>query len=218
MGRLLVIGLLLIIVITSSCNSIHSYRREKKHFYFEEFYSASDSLLLSDFIIYGISEEPKFRLKIQLKDDSLINILKSSLIKLPLNFSQTEDNNNYDNLSFFSGEYLTYEDINKSLLFKTANSYSDKKIIFPILLKYYKQRTNFDPARTVYPRFYCHLTLAVLVVENCEVLYYKQVRHQEIVNAEHHQFEFEDYHVPIAQKHWDELVQEVMKEYIERLE
>lgn len=207
----------LVLFITYSCNTVQSYRSETKHFHFEEFYNSSDSLLLADYIIYGISENQNFRLKIELNDDSLFNILKSSLSKQQLNINYEDENHNYSNLSFFSDEYLTLKKINKSILFKSASDYPDKKLIFPVLLKYYKHRTNFDASVTVYPRFYCQITLAVFVVQNCEVLYYKQVRHEEIVNKEYHPFEFEDFHIPISQQDWDDMIKEVMKEYIERL-
>ena len=206
------------VLVMQSCKSNFFLNKEIQLFHFQNSYNKQDSLHLSDFIFYGISEEPNFRLKIDLNDDSLYNILKGSLSKLKLPIHYKSNKTNYSNLSYFIDKYLPYEKINKSLIFKSANSFNDKHLIFPVLQLYFRQRINFDPSITVYPRYYCYLSLAIFIVKNREVLYYKQVRHEEVVNKEYHPYEFEDYHVPISQENWDGLVKEVMKEYIERLE
>ena len=56
------------------------------------------------------------------------------------------------------------------------------------------------------------------MVKNNRVIYYKQMRYVEKVYSKNHSYDFEDFYIPIAQKHWNGLVREVMKEYIERLE
>jgi hypothetical protein len=212
MGKMLVHILILLLLVMSSCNSVKFFQSEKKHFHFEKIYSNSDSLFLADYIVYGISEKAKHRFKIQLNEDSLFNILKSSFSKQALNIISLDTNTNYDDYSFFSDEYFTYKNFNKSILFKSAINYPDKKLIFPVLLKYYKQRVHFDPSF-----FSCHITLAVFVVQNCEILYYRQVRHEEIIKTKNHPYEFDDFYIPIPLNKWDELVKEAMQPYIDRL-
>lgn len=59
----------------------------------------------------------------------------------------------------------------------------------------------------------CEVTLAVFVVKNRDVLYYKQVRHNEIVKDKDHTHAYEDFFIPISTSTWDEMVRNVMKEY-----
>lgn len=190
----------------------------QNHYSFvDERYATQDTIYLNDFIVYSSSVYRDYRLKVETHGDSLFNIFNSGIDKLNLNIRHFEGGRNYAQLSFFSDAHLTYEKINKSLIFKSVSQFPDKTIIFPVILNHYRLFNNFDASSFYYPKFGYYLTLAVFVVKNKEVLYFNQTRHLVFVNQKDHPHNFYDFHIPISQETWNSLVLEVMRDYIERL-
>ena len=215
MGRVIIYILALLLAV--SCGLNKRPVDEKQFFRFLESYNSQDTLYLKDYIVYNTSKGRDYRLNIRMHEDSLFTILKSALNNLNINIQQVEQGHNYANLSFFSDEYLTYENINKSLLFKSASHFPDKYVLFPVLLLYHERLVNLDATRPGFPKFSCSLSLALLIVKDGEVVYYKQARYNETVKRDDHPFDYEDFNIPIPEERWDELVKGAMQPYIDRL-
>lgn len=209
--------LVLLFVMASSCSYNKNFIGQKHYSVVQESYQPNDTIYLKDFTVYSTSMYRDYRLKVEHHGDSLFNVFKSGINKLNLNLRNVEGGRNYAQLSFFSDAHLSYQKINRSLIFKSASQFPDKTIIFPVILNYHRLFKDFDRSSHHFPKFGYYLTLAVFIVKNKEVLYFKQTRHFVLVNHRDHPFKFEDFHIPIPQEKWDELVKEVMHEYIERL-
>lgn len=202
------------VALLAACKSEGFTRQEMSHFQYNEEYDSYDSLYFSDYIIYAIAEEPRLRYKIKVNSDSLLGILQKSMNELNIPIKYKGNGNNYAHWSYFTDRYLDYETVNTSLLFKSAHRFTDRTIVFPVLQMYYRQVTNFDHNVTVYPKYYCYVSLGIFMVKNSRIVYYKQSRHYELVDKEHHPFEFEDFHIPIPHKAWLNLVSTAFSEYI----
>lgn len=212
-----IIVYILLLVLANSCGLNKRPVDEKQYFHFEESYKEIDTLYLKDYIIYNTSKGRDYRLDIKKDDDSLFSILKSSLEKTEINLKHIDSNHNYAKLSFFPDEYLTYEKINKSLIFKSASDFPDKYVIFPVVQIYHNRITNFEATKPGYPKLSCSISLAIFIVKNREVLYYKQARYNKTVSEEDHPYEYEDFNMLIPREKWNGLVDKAMKEFMERL-
>jgi hypothetical protein len=215
MGRIIVY--ILVIVLAISCGLNKRPVDERQYFLFQENFNDKDTLYIKDFILYNTSKGRDYRLNIRMHEDSIFTIIKSALNKLNLNIEQVEQGHNYAALSFFSEEHLTYDHINKSLLFKSASTLPGKYVLFPVLLIYHERLVNLDATRPGFPKFSCSLSLAIFIVKDDEVVYYKQSRYNKTVKKDDHPYDYEEFIIPVPEERWDGLVREVMKEYIERL-
>ena len=217
MERVVFFLIVLFFLLVNSCSYNTNFMGQKLHAYVGDHYYADQTLYIKDFIIYSSTVSRDYRLKVESKGDSLFAIFKTGLDQLDLNLRYIEDGRNYAQLSFFTDEHLTYEKINKSLIFKSASQFPDKTIVFPVILNFYKIFQDFDMSSNYYPKLAYYLAVAVIVVKNKKVLYFKQTRHLEFVSQKNHLHKYEDFHFPIPQEKWNSLVLEVMRDYVERL-
>lgn len=216
----LVIKLCPFLLLIYSCTSKSGYIYKQKRFYhFETSYNINDTLHLSDYILYGLYDQvglKNFDI-VYLNDDSLFNKFIDSfeLLELPLNLNNAHNNKITE--SFLKNRYSRYKKIDKDYIKAIAKKQDEKTFIIPIIFKYFKSiRHGGIAGADTYPTFYCHFSLAVFIIKNNKIIYYKQMRHVESVDSEFHPYKFEDFKIPIPQEHWDGLVKEVMREYIER--
>jgi len=216
-----IIAILASIIIIYSCKSKNGYLYEQKGYYnFEPTYNRNDSLYLSDYILYSLhskSGHDKFG-SVNLNDDSLFNIFKASLKRLDLPIKYNTVNNNKLTDEFIRNHFLKYKNIDKEYIKRMTKQLNGKTAVIPIILKLFNKFTNVSSGGAdTYPSYICHFSLAVFIIKNNKIIYYKQMRHVESVYGEFHPYKYEDFHIPIPHEHWDGLVREVMKEYIERM-
>jgi len=177
-------------------------------------------MYLSDYILYNLQILGGLNnySEIYLNEDSLFSLFKISINKLDLPLIIADENKNLKTPDFINNPLLKYKKINKNSLFSIANNNPNKLSIIPILRQNFttsthKTTSGADP----YPHYLCSLNIALFVISDNKVIYFKNIFHMESVYAEYHPYKFEDFHIPIPQEHWDGLVREVMREYVERM-
>ena len=214
----------LVFGVVLSCKLSKTYIPDGKRFYkFNDTYSSTDTLFIRNFIMYGNADMGTLHdpwRRVRLNSDSLIHVFKTSISKIEaVNISVNDQIFNRVNNSYYSNPLLKYKKIDKEMLISFASNDTSVLSLIPVILfSFNASRWSGSGQFDTYPRLICHLNIAVFIVKNQEIIYFKQMRYVEKVDGEYHPYEFEDYHIPIPQEHWDGLVQEVMKEYIERLE
>lgn len=200
-----------------SCANNKSFLGQKHYSYFESKYDALDSLYIKDYIVYSASKERHYILRVPANHDSTYQMLKTSLGQMDVKLKSIDGGENLQRLSFFGHEQLTYHDINKSLILKSALEFENKYVLFPVVLNFYKRLNSFDAQSHGTERYGNYITMAIFIVKNGQVVYYKQVRHLEIVEESKHPYAYEDFFIPISQDLWAGLVKEVMRDYMARL-
>jgi hypothetical protein len=210
---------ILLLLLIYGCQSNGYYFENKRFFEFKHSYSGQDTLLVSDYVFYGINQiDLNNHEVISLNEDSLVGLFKFSIqnLKIPLHFSLSTTNKL--NEDFERNPALKYKGMKLKTLLLSNNIKNNQTILLPIINFNFNKSHSAHPAgRDPYPHYVCHLTLAVFIVKDEEVIYYKQMSHAEIVDGEFHPYPYEDFNIPISQEKWDGLVREVMKEYIERV-
>jgi hypothetical protein len=199
------------------CNSsIYNYTN-RKHYTFEKSYKSNDSLLFEKYILFGLSFEGLKNRKIAIENDSIMNIFIHSINKLGLPIQTSNKIENIEQLNCTTGKILKYKNINKKCLKESFIQKKYKAYILPIISLSFGKSTHLSTAGAdKYPHFVVILDVAIFIIKNDEVYYYKQMSYVESIDSEYHPYKFEDYKIPIPQKHWDGLVKEVMREYLER--
>jgi hypothetical protein len=192
----------------------------QKHFHFEPTYSKNDTLIISDYIIYGNTKPCvpcELNNYLKIKTDSLFSILKNVLLetKLPLKFQKT--NANLVRYEIEKNINLKFKRIYFTEIIPSTQIFENKSVLFPIISLVYDSYTTGDFETK--PRHFCYFRIAVFVFKNGKLTYYKQVRHNERVDAKTFKYQITDrnFNIPIPQQHWDGMVQEVMREYFNRL-
>lgn len=211
-----VISFLLALVFINSCSYYGYYFEDRRNYVFQEAY-LNDSLELSDYILFGTYRRKRLDYgNVRLKSDSLFTIFKESISKIQLPISFDRNIRNRSNKRIID----TYHSRAKHISAENIKGYTNiedvsdsKRIIIPVIkFNFYTDRTTSGSGGD----YITHLSLAIYVLEKNNVVYYKKMRHME----KQHDLSahLNDFQVPIPQEKWDNLVKEVMKEYIERLE
>jgi hypothetical protein len=220
-----------ILVLLAACHTVTNgyYHSQRKSYHFEEKYFKADTLRFQYYIINGMATaggngRHYWSPVNHLNFDSLFNHVEKSLIKLdiPILIEKNLINKYTKNLYSYNKTVnpTNQQKINIDTLKSIVNTKGNNELIFiPIVNFYFDQvRTGAGPAGLdPYPTFVCHLTISIFIFRNNEIIYHKRMRHTEMVDAEYHPFSYLDFKIPIPQEHWDGLVREVMKEYIEQL-
>jgi hypothetical protein len=218
-----IVFILLTVVIFNSCyviNSTNGFRlRNKEHYHFELNYSKKDTIIVSDFIMYGIEKHDEYNVTssyVKTNIDSLFNIIKNKVndLNIPLLFDFV--NINIHNPDFIKNQYLEYKKINFTDILSSANKFENKSVLFPIIRISYSSSTMSESSLDEH---YCNIQLAIFIIKNGKITYFKHMSHVESVDSESYTFLYTDpnFTIPIPQHNWDGLVQEVLREYIYRL-
>lgn len=215
----------LVFVLLIGCKLSNTYiPDERRNYIINEKYSFKDTLFIKNYILYGNADVGTIHnpwKRVELNSDSLIDIFKISISKIEsINVCVNKPLfNRVKSDSYRSNPLLKYKKIDRNEIISLARIGLNEISLIPVInFSFYSTRWSGSGQSDTYPRFICHFNIAVFIVKNEEIIYYKQMRYVEKVNSEFYPYEFEDFHIPIPQKHWDGLVREVMKEYIERLE
>lgn len=221
------IPIALFFVIISGCKLSKTYKPDEKRFYvFNNTYSSSDSLYFQNYVLYAIARKGELvaeDTRVRLNSDSLIKVFKNSISQLKevrMNIDTSTPLLNRVNSSYFSNPEFRYKLYDKDYIISLANKEKDVISFVPVVGLLYDtfRSASLGAGADTYPMLICHLSIAVFIIKNEEILYYKQMRYVESVDGEFHPYAYHDFNIPIPQEHWDGLVREVMKEYIERLE
>ena len=217
--------MLLIFVLLIGCKFSKTYIPDQRRFYiFDKTYSSLDTVVIENYILYGVEHTKTLYnswKKVELNSDSLIRIIKESINQIEgINFIFNDSLKNKKNKSFYLNPRLEYKKTDKEDIILLASEDTNVVSLIPIVLKSFgvTRDPSLGAGEYTYPELICHLSLAVYMVKNNKIIYFKQNRYVEIIHRKKHPYEYEDFFIPITQKHWDGLVREVMKEYIERLE
>ena len=211
---LVIAVVLLILVVFNSCGVYRQKDRMRQTFL--KTYNLSDSLFLNDIICFGLSGEGLRYRNINVDRDSLSKIFVNSLVKLNLPVNITPEKTRIYNKRCINGEYVRKKNIDFECLKKLRRRNNNEYTILPIIELMFSKSYNVNAAGsdTYYITLLC---ISIFIFKNDEVVYYKQMGHSERVDSEFHPYSYTDFNIPIPQKHWDGLVREVMKEYIDRL-
>lgn len=215
--------ILVIISSALSCKLSHSYIPDEERFYtFVESYSSLDTLNIENFIMYGSADmgglHDPWR-KVDLNSDSLIQIFKKSISHIKgINLHFNDSLKNKKNSSHYANPSLQYKKIDKEAIISLASKDNNSTSLIPVIqFAFNASRWSGSGQFDTYPTLICHFNIAIFIVKNQDIIYSKQMRYVEKVDGEFYPYIFEDFYIPIPQLHWDGLVREVMKEYIERM-
>ena len=207
-------AIILLFGIFSSC-SVYNYQNRFHHSFLKS-YDISDSLFLDDIICYGFTVEKFSFRNVKVERDSLSKIFINSLAKLNLPIDLTSNKYTIHNKRCINGNYTKKRNIDIECL-KNIVSRKNEYILLPILELSFNKSYNVNAAGSdMY--LTTLISISIFIFKNDEIVYYKQMSHSERVDNESHPYSYTDFNIPIPQKHWDGLVKEAMKEYIERLE
>jgi len=217
----IILILLGFVLLFNSCFSKTGYVYKQRRFYhFESYYSNKDTLYMNDFIMYGINTKNSIKnyIEVNINYDSLINIFKHSLINTDAPIILEKSRQNLG-ISIFKENHMgKFRKINKDDLFEIAKINTNNFKLIPVIRLNFTTSTGLTTSGAdTYPHFLCFLDIAIFVIKNNKIVYFKNMTHMESVDGEFHPYKYEDFHIPIPQEHWDGLVREVMKEYMERL-
>jgi hypothetical protein len=212
---LVIVVVLLILVVFNSCG-VYSHK-DRMRYSFLKSYNVSDSLFLNDIICFGLSGEGFSYRSINVDRDSLSEVFVNSLAKLNLPVNITPEKIRIYNKRCINGEYVRKKNIDFECLKKLRRRNNNEYSILPIIELLFS--TSYQTGSAGSSAYYVSLlSISIFIFKNDDVVYYKKMSHPESVDSEFHPYSYTDFNIPIPQKHWDGLVREVMKEYIERLE
>ena len=201
-----------------SCSYNGFYFENKRNFQFKESYS-NDTLVINDYILFGTYRRKRLDYGIvRLNNDSLFTVFKEAINKTELPIYFESKGRNLSNKKIIERYHSRFKHINLEdiKIYANVKDVGDsKQTIIPVIK--YNYHSENDCGAAGCDRYYItHLSLAIYILENNKVIYYKKMR-----CVEKSDFSIPDYYnyyqVPIPPDNWDGLVKEVMKEYINRL-
>ena len=215
----------LILCLIVGCKLSKTYIPDQKRFYIlDETYYNKDTLFIENYILYGVEHTKTLHSswrKVDTNSDSLIQIFRNSINQIQeINTVFNDSLINKKNEDFYLNPRLEYKKIDKEDIILLASKDTNTVSLIPVFLTSFGEvrDPSLGAGEYTYPELICHLSLAVFIVKKNQIIYYKKMRYVEIVHRKYHPYDYEDFHIPIAQEHWDGLIRVVMKEYIERLE
>ena len=180
-----------------------------------------DSLYVNDFVIQSKHSNSTFSKweVLEIDADSVKNLFDSSLTQTKLNIYFNTNGENRVNEQFLDNTYMKPRKVNRdTILFYSKDNSKDYTVLFPIIsyTSYYSNNTAFGFSGVVPGewKFHSFLTLTIYLVKNEEIIYVGQV-YSPYVHEVENKLSIDRKKVPIER--WDELVYEVLNEYINRL-
>jgi hypothetical protein len=217
----IILILLVFVLVLSSCFSKDGYIYKQRRFYqFDSYYISKDTLFMNEFILYGTNTRHSIKnyVEVSLNSDSLKTIFDRALTKTAVPIIFQKSSKNLGISIFKENPKLKFKKININDLFDIAYNNANNFKLIPVIALNFTTSTGLSTSGAdTYPHFLCFLDIAIFVIKNNKLVYFKNMVHMEKVDGEYHPYKYEDFHIPIPQEHWDGLVREVMKEYIERL-
>ena len=202
-----------------SCSYHGFYFDNKRNHQAKESYS-NDTLFLSDYILFGTYSQKRLNYGIvRLKSDSLFTIFEKSIKKtqLPISINNNRNVSNKRIIDKYHSRAKHIKAENIKVYTKASKMGNSKRVIIPVI-KFNFNTDNHCSDAGCDTYYVVHLSLAIFILENNEVIYYKKMRHEEKLDDDNIPDYYNYYNVPIPKEKWDKLVLDVMKEYIERLE
>lgn len=208
-----ILGFIICFLVLNSCvTEMGYYKHHQRRFIFEPIYNHSDTLIMSNYVLYGNSFRHSKNHKVEHNDDSLFNILKGSFSKLAIPLINDTPYINKTSEEFENNIYQKYnKNFENAILNLAAEGNKDNWQLIPVVT------FNYHIYHIAGYNLLTDLLISLFIVHQNEIKYYKHLRypHSESIDGsppkEAHSW------LPIPQEHWDGIVKDVMKEYIERL-
>lgn len=206
--------------ILSSCGTNGFYFENKKNYHFQESYT-NDSLYIGDYVMFGTYMRRRLNYGVvRLNNDSIFSVFSQAVKSTSLPTTIQSNGRNLSNQQIISSFQSRARHISKNTIIDLVKTYridNSSKLVIPVVKFNFSTRSYGGPeGLTTY--YITNLSLSVFILENNEIIYYKKMRYDEVRDDDEYIPYYLDYiHLPIPQERWDGLVQEVMKEYIERI-
>jgi hypothetical protein len=200
------------------CSKALTNQRSK--FIFEKSYLVNDSICIKEFVInsYYLSNVVDFKnfnqvdsVQKDLNNDSILYILKKTLTSLDVPIKFMEESININDSVFIKNLTLSFYDFD---LEKIKSIRCEHNLSLIPILSIINEKFNDDsfiPYRSISKR----VRLSVFILKNEDIVYYKSNRISSILRCSTNDCKLED--VVIGQDLWDDLVYQVMRQYIKRL-
>jgi hypothetical protein len=213
---------MLFLLSTNSCVTKHEsfYVRQKRFHLISDAYIKKDSVIFQNYFLFTQARDSNYGESefVENNSDSLVNILNESMKKLPeIYLSISKDLKNQFSESFYNIKYMDIRRFPLDSIINLGRANENVVSMVPIISIHHILSTNSSLQGWSDPEFLCFLSIAVFMIKNGKIIYYKQMFHQEKIEASKHSYPFYWYNLPIPQETWNSLVLEVMHDYIERL-
>lgn len=211
------ISFLILLFLSCTTNGFRSI--DKKHSKILDAYSL-DTLYLADYLMYGTRYSRRLKPKhteINLKADSLFGVFKKAVKNSGIPIVLKETNQNRMSNKFIRDDEMNHEVLsndNLGYIAEVAGNSYNRLVIVPLISKSYTYGKIPEDPEWYYV---CRLYLTIFVVSNNEILYSKQMDYVESITSQLSPLDFDPRDIQIAQKYWDGLFKETMREYIERV-
>jgi len=188
-------------LLLGGCSLIETRSYIKRPLLFRENYNLDDTISVGFYQEHANAWKPP---------DSLYNHVRIGLENSGLSVHFSESGGQKFFYDFERNSGIMRRNIDLEQVIQAANACLDctSPVLIPIINVRY-ERLSADSAT----EFMCFITLYVFLVQNDEIIYYKERRMWQEGNEEN----YNNYDFPVPQEKWDRLVREAMKEYIERL-
>lgn len=202
-----IVFILLTSLMLQAC--VHNYgdylHDEQRHYIYDGVFNMNDTISIGHYQVHSNKWQDS---------DSLFNHFRLALInsEIPIHFSDSIKNVQIND--FRDNRYLharKIEDARIKVHAETCINCTDLIMVPIISIRF--EATNYASSAGSNILYSCRISLSIRLVQNNEIIYFKQLRIVEYGDRENYQ----NYNFPIPQEQWDGLVREVMKEYIERL-
>jgi hypothetical protein len=215
--RLLVVTYCFLLMATSCLTRIDT--RQKRLQVRKGVYSVKDTIHISDAILCSVYDKGMFG-KLEdfpVNNDSVFNIFTSSLSKLALKIEVDERISFRCDSSFFFNKHLRISKINENTVLELANKYPSQVTMIPFIHLYTSDLLYMSATATGAPvggwKRSHFVGVVVYVVKENTIIYSRMFdftgRKSEVFSNENKS--------TIQQKHWDKLIERVMRDYIKRM-
>ena len=214
----IVFGLSVLLMVTSCLTRIDT--RQKRLQVRKGAYSVKDTIHISDAILCSIYDKGMFG-KLEdfpVNNDSVFNIFTSSLGKLGLNIEVDEGISFHCDSSFFYNKHLRISKINENTVLELATKHPSQVTMIPFIHVYTSDLLYMSATATGAPaggwKRSHFVGIVVYVVKENRIIYSRMFdftgRKSEVFSNENKS--------TIQQKHWDKLIERVMRDYIKQME
>jgi hypothetical protein len=222
MKALLHTQILTIFLISISCSSVYIKNKQKRNQIIAKQYSIQDSIVLHDAIICGnyrkgwrYSNEP-----LEINQDSIFQVFSTALSKLQL-FVDVCPKVNYHCDSSFQANYLmNLKQVDKEKLLEIAAAMGlSKAIMVPVIYidtwDVKRIGVTASSGGTVENELRdSHVKILISIIKETDIVYQRLIQ----FSAKSIDLSMPNHPITtIEQKHWDKLVELVMRDYIKRM-
>jgi hypothetical protein len=217
----LILEVVFLVIISTSCVRYYKQTNRCKKVT-KSMYSNTDTIHFYNYVLCNNIRNMNKLLSpigdvVPINEDSVLTILRQSLINLNLPYFFSPENQNYCDSDFHKNHHLKFKKIDHKKILEISSSKGGELVIVPIVYidnlyenQIYLHSSGVPAGGDLVRNSY--LKIGVYLLKNDEIIYFRSAKHFTISTH----LDFEEKPKRQTQENWDKLVEMVMADYTQR--